>query len=122
MPVKYLLDEHLRGALWTAVLHHNAAGVDPIDVVRVGDPPDLPLGTKDPDLLLWAEREGRVVVTKDCGTMPTHLGHHLRSGHHSAGVFIVRGHFTLPQIVFHLVLFSHAGDPATIEDQFDFIP
>jgi hypothetical protein len=64
MALTYVLDEHLRGALWHALRQHNAGGVNVVDVDRVGDPPDLPLGTTDPDLLLWAEREGRVVVTQ----------------------------------------------------------
>ena len=70
MPLRYVLDEHMRGLLWSALQGHNRAGIDVIDVVRVGDPVDLPCGTKDPDLLLWAQREGRVVVTWDRGSMP----------------------------------------------------
>jgi hypothetical protein len=52
----FLLDEHLRGPLWLAILRHNSQGGLPIDVVRVGDSPDLPLGSTDLDILLWAER------------------------------------------------------------------
>src|SRR5438034_99620 len=43
-----------------ALCQHNAVGINPVDVTRVGDPPGLPLGTLDPDLLLWAELHGRV--------------------------------------------------------------
>jgi hypothetical protein len=62
-PLRYLLDENLRGRLWQAIGVHNQTGAYPIDVVRVGDPPDLPLGSLDPDILLWAEREGRILVS-----------------------------------------------------------
>lgn len=56
MPLLYLLDEHLRGGgLWQAIQQHNTVGLYPIDVVRVGDPQDLPHGTPDSVLLLWAE-------------------------------------------------------------------
>jgi len=42
MDIRFLIDEHLRGQLWQALLWHNQQGVCSLDVVRVGDPPDLP--------------------------------------------------------------------------------
>jgi hypothetical protein len=122
MPMSYVLDEHLRGPLWRAIQQHNAAGAYPIDVVRVGDPPDLPLGSVDPDILLWAEREGRVLVTRDQGTMPTHLANHLQAGHHSPGIFLLRRNWTPRAVVDHLTLAAYAGDPGAMQDRIDFIP
>jgi hypothetical protein len=55
MILGYLLDENLRGILWRAVQRHNALGIFPLDVKRVGDSPDLPLGSLDAELLRWAE-------------------------------------------------------------------
>ena len=72
MAIRFVLDEHLRGPLWRAVQRHNARAEDPIDVVRVGDPPDLPLGSDDAAVLAWAERERRILVTCDKNTIPTH--------------------------------------------------
>jgi len=58
-PLGFVLDEHLRGALWDAIQAHNAKpGAEPILVFRVGDSPDLRLGTDDPDILQWAEQKG----------------------------------------------------------------
>jgi hypothetical protein len=122
MALRYVLDEHLRGALWAALQRHNAAGVDPIDVVQVGDPPDLPCGTKDPDLLVWAEREGRMVVTRDWRSMPGHLAAHLLAGRHSPGVCLLQKGRTLPQVVFSLALAAHATDPAEWQDQVKALP
>jgi hypothetical protein len=45
---KFLLDEHLHGHLWRAIRDHNAGAVRPLDVERVGDLPDLPLGARTP--------------------------------------------------------------------------
>lgn len=70
MAIRFVLDEHLRGPLWRAVQRHNARAEDPIDVVRVGDPPDLPLGSDDAAVLAWAERERRILVTCDKNTIP----------------------------------------------------
>jgi hypothetical protein len=122
MPLCFVLDEHLRGPLWGAIQQHNAGGSYPLDAVRVGDPPDLPLGTTDPDLLLWAEREGRVVVTRDWRTFPGYLAAHLRGGHHSPGVIILRPGQPLPQLVFALALAAHAADPGEFRDQVRFLP
>ncbi len=123
MALSYVLDEHLRkGALWQAIQRHNAAGIFPIDVVQVGDPVDLPLGSTDPDILLWAEKEGRAVVTRDYNTMLIYLATHLLAGHHCEGVFLIRPNATIPQIVDYLVVAAYAGDPAALRDRYEFIP
>jgi hypothetical protein len=122
MPLSYVLDEHLRGMLLQAIQRHNAAGVFTIDAVQVGDPADLPLGSADPDILLWAEREGRVIVSLDRGTMPSFLNTHLKAGRHCAGLFILDPKATIPQIVDFLAIAANAADPAALRDTLEFIP
>src|SRR6266852_8081809 len=117
MALRYVLDEHLRGPLWRAIQWHNSLGVYPLDVVRVGDPADLPLGTGDPAILLWAEREQRILVTQDTDSMPTHLADHLAAGGHSPGVFMVRHHSTLPQILSFLRDAAYASELSEWQDQ-----
>jgi hypothetical protein len=120
--LRFLLDEHLRGPLWTAILRHNAQGGLPIDAIRVGDPPDLPLGTDDGAILLWAEREGRILLTEDVHTMPGHLAAHVQAGHHSPGVFIISVGCSIGQLVSCLELVVHAGDPAEYADTITYVP
>src|SRR5262245_38574813 len=120
--MRFLLDEHLRGTLWAAVQTHNAKGINPLEVVRVGDSLDLPLGSTDPAILLWAETNGRLLVSHDYSTMPGHLTKHLLSGQHSPGVLLLRPGVSPGQIVFHLALIAYAGDPAVYQDRFEFIP
>ncbi len=122
MPLRYVLDEQLRDILGSAIQAHNAAGIDPIDAVQVGDPPDLPRGALDPDILLWAEREGRLLVTRDVNTVPRHLADHLTAGHHSPGVLAVRRRVNVPPVISALALIAHAGDPADFADCVRFIP
>ena len=122
MTWRYVLDEHLRGPLWRAIQWHNGRGVFPLDVVRVGDPADLPLGSEDPALLLWAEREQRLLVTHDPDTMPAHFADHLNAGRHSPGVFMIRPRSTLPQIVSFLVAAAYASEPAEWFDRLQYIP
>jgi hypothetical protein len=90
--------------------------------VRVGDPADLLLGFEDPDILLWAEREHRILVTHDPDTMPGHFADHLNAGHHSPGVFMLRPHSTLPSIVTFLVDAAYASTPEEWNDRLWFIP
>jgi hypothetical protein len=122
MALCFLLDEHLRGPLWRAIQQHNAAGIGILDVLRVGDPPAPLLGTLDPDLLLWGEAQGRILITRDNNSMPGHFASHLQAGHHSAGVFILRRHWTIPLVVAALMLHDQTGEPALYLDRIEFIP
>ncbi len=122
MVLRYLLDEQLRGPLGRAVQWHNGRGIYPLDVVRVGDFGDLPLGSVDPAILLWAESEGRILVSHDRNTLPGHLADHLHAGHHSPGIFIIRRHSTLPQIVSFLADAAYASDPSEWGDWIKYIP
>src|SRR5271170_2706315 len=111
MALRFLLDEHLRGPLWYGIQHHNAAGANVLDVLRVGDPPAPALGTSDPDLLLWAEMQGRILISQDYRTMPGHLADHLLTGRHSPGLFLLRRVWTISQIIRALILHDQAADP-----------
>ena len=122
MPLRFVLDENQRGLLWRAVVRHNQAGVYPLDVVRVGDSPDLPLGSIDADILLWSEREERILVSFDKTTLAGHLANHLQAGHHCPGVFMLRRGSRLSQVVDHLALVAFASDAWEWQDRVEFIP
>ncbi len=122
MSLAFLLDEHLRGPLATLIQRHNLSSELQLDVVRAGDVSDLPLGSLDRDLLLWAEQKGRIVVTEDKRTMPHHLAEHLAAGHHSPSVFIVRAGFSWAEVLEALVLVAHVGERGDFEDIVTFIP
>jgi hypothetical protein len=122
MPLSYVLDEHLRGPLWRLFLLHNRRGRDVVDVTRVGDPADLPLGTRDPALLLWAEREGRILVTRDSKTMPGHFADHLAAAHHSPGVMMLKPFASLREVAEWLIVAAHASEPHEWVDQITYIP
>jgi hypothetical protein len=120
--IRFLLDEHLRGQLWHALHWHNQRGAYPLDVVRVGDPADLPEGATDPEVLLWAEREGRILVSADRRTLLSHFDDHLRTGHHSPGLFLLRPLAPLPQIVEFLVATAYASEATEWADVWRYIP
>jgi Domain of unknown function (DUF5615) len=120
--LRYLLDEQLRRVLWSAVQKHNHLGLQPLDVTRVGDPADLPLGSQDPDILRWAEREDRILVSLDKKTIPGHFAAHLATGHHSPGVFLIRPAESVRAVLSYLVLAAYASDPSEHQDVCKYIP
>lgn len=122
MPLSYLFDEHLRGALWRAIRDHNARGRHPLDVVRVGDLEKLPLGSLDSEILLWAEREERILVSEDRKSLPRHLADHLAAGHHSPGIFTIRRTATIFKLVSFLELAAYASEAHEWRDRIEYIP
>jgi hypothetical protein len=121
MPLAYLFDENVRGLPWRYVQRHNAHGRNIIDAVRVGDGADLPLGSLDPHVLLWAEREGRILISRDERTLPRHLADHLAGGRHSPGIFLMRA-APLADVLEFLTCAAYASEPAEWEDRVTFIP
>jgi hypothetical protein len=93
-----------------------------VDVVRVCDPQDLPLGSTDPDVLCWCEREDRILVTFDKSTLAGHLAAHLQAGRHSPGIFMLRRGSRLSQVVSHLALVAHASEAREWSDRLEYVP
>ena len=91
MALRFLLDENLRGPLWSALIRHNALqrGL-PIDVFRVGDVPGLPLSAPDDEILQWCQQEQRILISVDYDTMPNHLVNHISTVSDSLGVMLLR--------------------------------
>ena len=122
MPLSFLVDENLRGPMWYAIEDHNAKGDEPIDAVCVGELDDVPLGTLDPEILLWTERESRIFVSFDKSTLPGHLDYHLRAGHHSPGIFLVRRSAKISAVVEFLGLAAHYSAAFEWQDRIEYIP
>ena len=72
MKVKFLLDENLSPRLKTAVLRLNPK----INILRISDPTTLPLGSFDPEVLLYLNRSQRLLITDNRTSMPGHLKEH----------------------------------------------
>jgi hypothetical protein len=114
----FLLDEHLRGPLWEAIRAHNSRpGAVAIRAHRVGDWPAPSLGTDDPDLLLWAEREGCIMVSCDRQTMASFFWEHINSGRHLPGLILLPNGFSIPEVLEFLILTTHASEPDEWQDR-----
>lgn len=123
MALRFLIDENLRGRrLWRGIVRHNVLGGLTIDAVQVGDPVDLPLGSSDPEILRWAEREDRILISRDQSTLTPHLLAHLQAGYHSPGIFIVHPIASYAAILNYLEIVAHAGNADDFRDRLVFIP
>jgi hypothetical protein len=120
--LRYLLDENLRGPLWTALARTNARRAQPLEIACVGEETELPLGTGDPELLLWAEQHGFVMISNDARTMPGHFAAHIDAGHHSPGVFLIALPGSIPEILDALFYYADASDDDLWRDQILFVP
>jgi hypothetical protein len=120
--LRYVLDEQLRGVLWRTIAQHNRHSTYPLDTVRVGDSPAPALGTKDPDILLWAERADRLLISLDKQTLPRHFADHLNAGRHTPGILVIRSSTTVLETLEYLVLAAYAGTPSEYRDTLRFIP
>jgi hypothetical protein len=58
----------------------------------------------DPQLLTWAAQEGRIIVTHDRKTMPTHAADLMVAGKSIAGLFIVPRSMPLHRVLEDLEL------------------
>ena len=119
--IRFVLDEHIPGPLWPAILQHNNYGYDFVDAVRVGDPIDLPAGSKDPDMLIWAETNGRILISFDKRSLPGHLRRHLSAGRNSPGIIILKSR-TIPAAVNDLATIAYASQATEWLDMIRFFP
>ena len=122
MPLRFLLDENIPKSVWTTVVRHNLRGRDPIDLMRVGLAGAPTFGTLDPDLLLWSEKQGRIILSGDKKTMPAHLEDHLRAGHRSPGVMVLRPRVHLSELLEFLRLASYASTEEEWADRITYVP
>ena len=72
MRPRFLLDEHVNRAI-----QRQLRRLDPrINVLAINDSDAPPAGTSDPDILLWIEKSGYILVTENRSTIPGHLSDH----------------------------------------------
>src|ERR1043166_3909650 len=122
MPLSFLGDENLPGRFFRASARHNAGGNPHIDLIRVGDVADLPLGSSDFVILQWIETNGRILLTLDERSMPEHLSQHLAAGRHVPGIFSIHPTARMPDVVEYLVLVANASEESEWRDQLRYIP
>ncbi len=79
-------------------------------------------GQPDPAILIWAEREARVLVTNDKKSMLGHFLGHIQSGYHSPGIFIIGSQSAIPRLVSFLASIANTSEPSEWAGLITFIP
>ena len=109
-------DENFKGPIVCAL----RLRLPELDLVRVQD---AGLGEADDrDLLEWAAREGRVLLTHDFATMIAFAYDRVRAGRSMPGVVLVDGAAALGEVIEDLVLFATCSAEGEWEGQVRFLP
>lgn len=116
MKIRYQADNDLNGNIIRAVKKM----VPEIDF-QTAPKAGLHLAVPDPQVLAIAAKEGRVLVSGDRRTMPTHFANFLAS-QSSPGVFIVSRKLTIAQAAEWLVLYWVASEAEEHTDSIIHIP
>ncbi|HEX6121775.1 MAG TPA: DUF5615 family PIN-like protein [Ktedonobacterales bacterium] len=118
MKTRFLPDEN-RSPL---VLNALRALEPAIDVLRIGNAGAPPLGTLDPDVLLFCEVSQRALITNNRRSMPGHIADHLAAGHHHWGVFRLTREFSLGELAEQIHLIWAASEAEEWIDRFEYLP
>jgi hypothetical protein len=110
MAIRYLLDEHIDPVYGIQLLR---AAPD-LEVWIIGDPGASPRGTLDPDILIWCEANGFILVTNNRTSMPRHLADHLALGRHVPGILVINPAMSVGELIDELVLTVGAS----VEDEY----
>ena len=102
--IRFLADASLRGAIVSGCWRREPT----IDFISANDA-DL-AGVPDPQVLALAAAQNRILVTSDFKTMPHHFGELLEAGGSSAGVFLVKQHTPVADVIEALLLVWAASD------------
>lgn len=78
--------------------------------------------TSDPDVLAWAARNGRVVLTRDVNTMTGFAYERVTAGLPMPGMVAVPDHVPIGQVIDEILLLVGAGRPDELNGQVAFIP
>ena len=96
--IRFLADASLHGAIVTGCLRREPA----IDFLPAHEA--TLEGVSDPEVLAFATRRNRIVVTSDLRTMPRHFGDFLEANGRCAGVFLVKQRAPLADVIEALLM------------------
>jgi len=116
--IRYLIDEDTPHAIRDGLLLRQPE----IEIRVVGGEMAPPLGTKDPDILCWLEKEEFILISRNRRTMPMHLADHLERGRHQNGIILLRPKSSLGSIIDDLLLIWGAARRDEYRDRIVYIP
>ncbi|MDM9379858.1 DUF5615 family PIN-like protein [Chlorogloeopsis sp. ULAP01] len=118
MPLKYLFDENVDPEYVRQLRRQN-----PNLVVRmVGEPATPTKGILDPEILVWCEATGFVLVTNNRRSMPVHLMEHIAQCRHIPGIFILNPNLSMGETLEDLILVAEAALDDEYQDRIEYLP
>ncbi len=123
--MRLLLDENVEKALLNVFpwresnlgLRRRHPGLDVVRVVDVG------LGGRpDPEILEWAAREGRVVVSRDRATLSAEAARRIEGGKPMPGLILLRRGVGVGRILEDLELLLATARPGELENAILYLP
>jgi predicted nuclease of predicted toxin-antitoxin system len=109
-------DNDLDGDIIRGLLRRDP-GIDLVRLVDVGM-----ASRTDPEVLVWAAREGRVLVTQDKNTMIGYAWDRVTNGLPMEGVLVRLKSMPIGQAIDDLLVIASCGMPGDFRDQVRFLP
>jgi hypothetical protein len=114
--IRFAADENFNGAISRGILRIHPK----VDLVRVQD---VGLSrASDPEVLAWAARERRVVLSHDVSTLRKFAEDRVRAGLPMPGVFEVGEHVSIREAIDDLLLIAECSKENEWEGQVRFLP
>jgi predicted nuclease of predicted toxin-antitoxin system len=114
--VRFLTDENFRLPIVQGIRKLQPS----IDILTISDAGLS--GTPDPDVLVFAAQEGRVLLSHDVNTMTLHFANMLNQGQQSAGVILIRQTISYHRAIEAIYLVWAASAPEDWVNVLDFLP
>jgi hypothetical protein len=114
--VRFLADENFDNRILAGLRRRQPA----LEILRVQDT-DL-AGAVDPEVLAWAAKERRILLTHDAATMPGYAYERIEAGAAMPGVIEVPLDLPIGQAIEELVLLMEAGRPEEFDNRVIYLP
>jgi hypothetical protein len=114
--IKFAADENFNNAILRGLLRK----MPELDIVRVQDSEIS--GASDPEVLEWADRENRVLLTHDVQTLTKYAYERVRKGLPMPGVFEVSRVVPIAQIIDDILLLAECSQEGEWEGQIRYLP
>ncbi len=116
--IRYLMDENVAPVYQIQLFRQEPDLI----VLAVGDEGTPPKGTLDPEILIWCEDRGFILVTNNRTSMPPHLTDHINQGRHVPGIFILNPNMGIGETIEELILIAGMSDDDEYQDTIKYLP
>ena len=110
-------DENVTGHIVAGLLRRQCPDLDLVRAQDVGL-----MNTPDPDILEWAAREGRIVLTDDAATMIDFAWERVRQGLPMPGLFVLRDRGSISDVIDTILFAAENSTPDDWQNLVTFVP